>query len=1392
MKRFYLLNLLVFGAMLFSCPQYAQGLEDFENTTVPDNTDSFTRGGITFTSSSTNFDWTTFNNAGAGDSDRFFDNFGFTATGASYTISSGGALFTMLSAEFYLSADANAALPTANAGAHIRIRGIEGGQEVFTSLKTSGFPTTLVDPGNGFFLYDFTAAPGAGDVSSINVDTIEITLIGDFRYIALDNFNFGAESLETDPPFVQSISIVGSPFSTADSVDFLVNFNENANNISIDDFLLDAVGTTGTITNVSNASGTSTTVSVTGISGEGTLSIDLNGVNDIADDLGNSPVPAFAGGEIHTVSRCFQEPFESFISGDFMFASNGVNFTTSTANFSVETFVGGGVSSSDRLLSNTTDQGVNKVYSINTTGPEQFNVEALYAYVSSEADGANPTGDGTITFRGKLGGSILYTITKNSNFPINFNDVAGVFDNGFSFIDFATEGASDFSLTNIDELEIELGGAFIYLAIDDFEHCEQVNNATPPIVQSISLIGDPNANAATVDYTVIFNENAINVTLDDFFLTTTGSSVGSLTGITGSGNNYIVTVSAISGEGSIRLDLSAGTNIEDVDGNTPPDPFTSGEVHLTSICQIETFEALAVDATEFVRDAIPFSTGTANFNVEEFIGGGAGGSDRFLSNLSDQGVNKTYSIGITDASVILMNTLEVYVSSESNGDNPTNDGTLTINGKLNGNSVYSFSKSSGFPTTFGTTSGFITLDFATDGASDFTGIDVDEIEIQTGGAFVYIAVDNFKFCIDPTVNYVWDVNAWSPTDPNGVATFFDTITILDTVNPATLTADTNIDDITINPGATLSMGSFVLSVSGDILNNGSLDADSGASLRFFGNEAQALSGSGETQIFNGVVNNSSGVVLNQPVDVKSGGLLTLVSGTLTTNDHLTFKSDVIGTGELDIIPASGTTISGNVTVERFIPARRAFRFLSSAVNTSTTIQANWQEGGTNAQDNPNPGFGTHITGSTTGANGFDMTATGNPSMFTLNNVSQVFEAIPNTDTDVLNAGIPYRIFIRGSRAVDLTTNSPTPDNTTLRATGTLSIGNVTESNLSQAAGAFNFIGNPYQSSVNMIDVLANSTNINTSQYYIWDPNLGERGQYVTILLPAGTNMSGSDGNQYLQPAQGAFVTTLVNGAASILFEETDKAPGNSTMVFDPTINDPITDNARIIGQLYRTEAFDNGDTMQDSFGILFSENFTNDLTPQDAVKPINVDENLGILQGESFLSIERRALPEEQDIVPLFIGNYKSDNYTLIIETQELDQETFLVDNFTDEYIELLEGENVINFLIDEEDESSDTNRFQIAFTREVLSTQSFEAIDVMMYPNPLGDERLTITGLQLTSPTAQLKIVSLLGQTLVDTKVNTQGSTITTNALTSLPQGIYLVSLVTTNQSITKRIVKK
>lgn len=739
MKHLYLKILLATlittsGVNFAQAQQYTEDFEDFAGS---NGSTSFTSNGQAF-SLTTGFHISVAPTWGANGSDVYVDNSSSGSIGDIVSIqTSNSAAFTMKDVDIYLSNDLGS-----NPGGtgSIIIRGKLAGSNVFTITKSTGINDDL-NNNNGFFNVNF-ATEGGADNRLTNIDELQFELTGDFNYIAIDDFTFGAkyEEVDTSPPFVQTIAVNGAPATTADQVTFNVTFNEAASNVTLDDFVLDAVGTTGNFSGITGL-GATYSVTVNSISGEGTISVDLRSGTNIQDASGNTGPPAFTAGVNHTVSACFEEDFESFTDGASSFTSNGLPFN-STNDLVVKNVDDAGASGSDRYL----DNGGNGpgTYAIQTTGGELFTVSSVDLYLSSIVAGTTPTNDGTITINGKSSGADVFTLTKTSGFP---DDLSG--DNGFFNVNFATDGASDYSTTNIDELEIVIASSFVYLAVDHLDFCEEGTIDTfPPTVQSITISGNPTTLDTSVDFIVTFNENVSNVTTDDFSLDLNGTT-GNIASVTGANNIYTVTVNNIDGDGTISIDLNSSTDIEDALENSGPVAFTAGQNHIVSDCFTEDFESFSNGATTFTSNGKAFTT-TNGLEVNLLNGGGTNDTDQFLEN-NGAGAG-SYSIQTTDNSLINGNSLFLFVSSDVTGTVPTDDGTVAIRGMLDGSMVYTIELNNGnitFPTDVAQgNNGFFEVDFVAHGASDFSMMNVDEIQIEILSDFVYLAVDSFEFCLD--------------------------------------------------------------------------------------------------------------------------------------------------------------------------------------------------------------------------------------------------------------------------------------------------------------------------------------------------------------------------------------------------------------------------------------------------------------------------------------------------------------------------------------------------------------------------------------------------------------------------------------------------------------------
>lgn len=524
-----------------------------------------------------------------------------------------------------------------------------------------------------------------------------------------------------------------------------------------------------------------------------------------------------------------------------------------------------------------------------------------------------------------------------------------------------------------------------------------------------------------------------------------------------------------------------------------------------------------------------------------------------------------------------------------------------------------------------------------------------------------------------------------------------------------------------------------------------------------------------------------------------------VTGVLAIQDRvqieeggrLVFKSTLSTTGQLK----SGI-VEGKAVVERYIPAqtnnRRAFRYVTSAVNSDKAIYIDWQENGRNNIDR----YGTHITGSETGTNGLDPTETGNPSMFVYDTLINDWQAVTNTTDTELEAGKGYILMIRGDRKHDLSShpaNDPNAD-VILRANGELLTGEQTF-NLDDEEDSFTLIGNPYQASVDFSQV--SSTNMNPNFFWAWDANRATRGAYVAVDLNNGNNFD-DVGNpitpvvatKYIQPGQSFFVQTVNNGSASVTFAEEDKAVEELAVgIFS---EEPHT---ALHIKLFSQEAFSNSAREADAVIIKFSEQGNNAVDMMDATKFGNLDENLAVLNELHYLTIESRAFPIHEETIALFSNGYTTHDYVFSFSKRDFPENTlaYLVDAYTEEQILLNEETNMISFEVDaSQPESVAVDRFSLLFEVENLSLYEVNADkSLVIYPNP-SDGKFTLQLPTTIDKKLQINIYNLLGQQVFQEEKNLSSESQFQVEASKLSPGVYWVEAIQQHQKWgTKLIIR-
>ena len=141
-----------------------------------------------------------------------------------------------------------------------------------------------------------------------------------------------------------------------------------------------------------------------------------------------------------------------------------------------------------------------------------------------------------------------------------------------------------------------------------------------------------------------------------------------------------------------------------------------------------------------------------------------------------------------------------------------------------------------------------------------------------------------------------------------------------------------VNNLVIDNGSSLTIAGNNLQISGSITNNGTFTATSGI-VTMNGSAAQTIG----ANVFDGntikdlIINNPAGVTLQGPLNIT--GIVTAQNGNLSSGGNLTLVSTAAQTALID---GSGTgTVTGNVTMQRYLPSGFGYKYFSSPFQSAT-------------------------------------------------------------------------------------------------------------------------------------------------------------------------------------------------------------------------------------------------------------------------------------------------------------------------------------------------------------------------------------------------------------------------------------------------------------------------
>ena len=217
------------------------------------------------------------------------------------------------------------------------------------------------------------------------------------------------------------------------------------------------------------------------------------------------------------------------------------------------------------------------------------NVSTASTGLSITVDNSSPTGLGldntTITSSAATSTSTIATLSATDAQAITYSLSVGNGTNDADNASFTIAGSS----LKVGGASLSAGTYRIYVAATDAAG----NAAYLPVALTVvdapsvaSIVRTAGASstvqtsAASVSYTVTFDQSVTGVNASDFTLSATGTASGSIASVIGSGTTYTVVVNSLSGDGTMRLDVNgSGTGIQNGSSVAIASGYTSGSTY---------------------------------------------------------------------------------------------------------------------------------------------------------------------------------------------------------------------------------------------------------------------------------------------------------------------------------------------------------------------------------------------------------------------------------------------------------------------------------------------------------------------------------------------------------------------------------------------------------------------------------------------------------------------------------------------------------------------------------------------------------------------------------------------------------------------------------------------
>ncbi|GAB3858992.1 hypothetical protein GCM10028822_34850 [Hymenobacter terrigena] len=589
--------------------------------------------------------------------------------------------------------------------------------------------------------------------------------------------------------------------------------------------------------------------------------------------------------------------------------------------------------------------------------------------------------------------------------------------------------------------------------------------------------------------------------------------------------------------------------------------------------------------------------------------------------------------------------------------------------------------------------------------------------------------------------------------------------------PLLSTGTATARNLTINAETTVDQSGGTLSLTGNLINNGSYTA-TGGTLATSGPASQTL-GSGSVLTFQNLSVGPAGATLGSAACLR--GVLTL-QGSLSTNGQaLTLLSSVSNGVATDaLVVNSGGAVLGTATVQRAIdPSLNAglgYRQYTAPVSNTTVADLATTASGGSFAPVVNPAYNSAAAPGS--VRPFPTVYGYDDSRLALTNTMSSFDKgwfSPTTLTDALAVGRGYTVNIGAGELVDFQ--------------GTLTSGDqqlaLPSNRASYPDGGWHLLGNPYPAPLDYSRVAPADRAGLEDAIYVFGSSAQYAGQYRSYV--------NNVGNPVLPVGQAFFARVAAGqSSATLTFRN-----GQRLTTPSPTTFQRATVETRPLVQLTLQGA---GRPLVDEATVYFESGATSGFdAAYDAGKlpnPSGLNLSTG-LAGHNLSIDGQPILGTAQRVVPLAVGVPQAGTYTLTA-TQLLNLSTTAVylrdvqlGTLTD-----LTQQAAYQFTVTNA-AALNTTRFELVFSaRSALAVASAAlAQQVAVYPNPARNQVAIELPLSLSRQPVMVALVDALGR-VMRRQVLSAGLAAHVLPLSNVTPGIYSLRLTTEMGMVVKKLI--